>query len=321
MPPASHPWPGPRATMVQFKERLVEPRQFLGRRGLTISRSGSYQSGRLAVAIHSDYGPPDQDKGPNNQDYALAWFPREGSNECPVQLALALGDGLTSSYLSELASRLACWAALRALVDHPELSPWDRARQSLEAARLALSDLAASLRRDPEGSWPKSQIPFLSTWKYILNKGALLQTTLTLAWLEQDQFHLALVGDGGALWREGPGPAPFPAGHDAILAECDPTTNQVHALGPACFEVGELDGWVERDAAGPFVCVLHTDGLGRGRGYDPGLLLDELEGLRLAGGTNPAQEYVAQALHTRPGDFSDNLTLTVLWGKEEPPAP
>ena len=113
---------------------------------------------------------------------------------------LALGDGLTTSFRSEWASALVCQVALRALVEGgPDVPPRDLAKNAFDEAGRSLGRLADELTRDPEASCPPGQ--FVSTWKYILKKGALFQTTLTLAWLDCHFLRIAMVGDGGAVWR------------------------------------------------------------------------------------------------------------------------
>ena len=116
---------------------------------------------------------------------------------------------------------MACWVGVRALVDgwslgfsrsfpsfrlKPDSTPPTpgSCQIAFNEAGLTIGRLADELARDPEASCPEGQ--FLSTWKYILKKGGLFQTTLTLAWLDGDYFRIAMVGDGGALWRGYPGP-------------------------------------------------------------------------------------------------------------------
>ena len=123
------------------------------------------------------------------------------------------------------------------------------------------------MARDPEASCPEGQ--FLSTWKYILKKGGLFQTTLTLAWLDGDRFRMAMVGDGGALWRGYAGPRDARQADDRILAACNLESQQVHALGPADRCVRDFDCWREEELNGPFLCALSTDGIGRGLGTSP----------------------------------------------------
>ncbi len=305
-----------------FDLLLRETRAWLAERGKTIVGSGGFRSGGLSVSIHSDFGPAGQDKA-TNQDYCLAWRPASMEEQGPLRCVLALSDGLTNSFRSECASALACWVAVRALIEaggghHVPMvgDPKDRARIAFNQAGLTIGRLADELARDPEASCPEGQ--FVSTWKYILKKGGLFQTTLTLAWLDGDHFRLAMLGDGGALWRGYDGP-PAAAGtmyswsaKDRILAACNLDSQQVYALGPTDRCLREFDCWHEEELSGPFLCALSTDGIGRGFGASPLTLLDELESLRAAGVENPAQRFIEQAIQRRPRDFDDNLTLAVL---------
>ena len=86
------------------------------------------------------------------------------------------------------------------------------------------------------------------------------------------------------------------------------------ALGPADRNVREFDCWHEEKLNGPFLCALHTDGVGRGLGGNPMALLDELEKLQTAGVENAARRFIEQAIEERPQDFDDNLTLAVIRG-------
>ncbi len=88
---------------------------------------------------------------------------------------------------------------------------------------------------------------------------------------------MAMVGDGGALWRGYRGPARRPQATDRVLAACDLDSQQVYALGPADRCVQDFDCWHEEELNGPFLCALSTDGIGRGQGASPTVLLDELE--------------------------------------------
>ena len=153
----------------------------------------------MSGSVHTDFGPEDQDKDAN-QDYAVAWLPHDAETRRRFRFVLALGDGLTTSFRSEWASALVCSVALRALVEGgPGVQPKDLARYAFNEAGRRLGRLADELTREPEASCPPGQ--FVSTWKYILRKGALFQSTLTLAWLDSHFFRIAMVGDGGAVWR------------------------------------------------------------------------------------------------------------------------
>jgi hypothetical protein len=293
----------------EFDRLLQENRAWLAERGEIVVGSGAFQSGRLAAAIHSDFGPADQDKA-TNQDYALAWRPPDEAQQ-RLRFVLALGDGLTTSFRAESAAALACWVGVRALVENvAPAQPLDLARLAFTEAGLTIGRLADNLARDPELSCPRGQ--FLSTWKYILKKGGLFQTTLTLAWLDGDHFRLAVLGDGGVLWRDYRGTRDSPHAADRVLAACDLDSQQVCALGPAQRCVRDFDCWHEEQIDGPFLCALSTDGIGRGQGLSPMELLNELERLQAAGVENPARQFIERAIEQRPKDYDDNLTLAVI---------
>ena len=292
-------------------DRLIRENQaWLAERGETIIGSGCFRSGQLSGSVHTDFGPEDQDKEAN-QDYAVAWLPHDAKTRKRFRFILALGDGLTTSFRSEWASALVCSVALRALVEGgPGLEPKDLARYAFNEAGRSLGRLADELTREPEASCPPGQ--FVSTWKYILRKGVLFQSTLTLAWLDQHFLRIAMVGDGGAVWRGYHAPSHGQRAADHVLAECDLDRHQVCALGPADRNVREFDCWHEEKLNGPFLCALHTDGVGRGLGGNPMALLDELEELQAAGVENTARRFIEQAVEERPQDFDDNLTLAVI---------
>jgi hypothetical protein len=294
----------------EFDLLLHESGRWLAERGELVVGSGVFESARLSAALHSDFGPLDQDKG-INQDYALAWWPSANEIWRQPRCVVALSDGLTNSFRSESASALACWVAIRALLAAGRAAgPLERAKLAFNEAGLTIGRLVDDLARDPQASCPEGQ--FISTWKYILTKGRLFQTTLTLAWIEQDRLHLAMLGDGGAVWREYRGRRDAPQAVDRVLAACDLNNQQVCALGPASRCVRDFDCWHEEEIYGPFLCALSTDGIGRAQGSNPTALLDGLERLHAEGVENPARQFIEGAIQQRPNDFDDNLTLAVI---------
>jgi hypothetical protein len=284
-------------------DRVVrECRTWLAECGELIVGSGGFRAGPFSGSIHCDFGPPTQDKS-TNQDYALVWRPATDDNAQP-RLVLALADGLTNSFRSECAASMACWTAVRALIEASGTKPPDDlARHAFNDAGQTIARIAEEFCRDPEASCPEGQ--FLSTWKYILKKGGLFQTTLSLAWIDERHFNLAIIGDGGALWRSS-------KSNDRVLAACNLESQQVHALGPADPLVHEFECWRQEPIDGPFLCALMTDGVGRGIGQQPFMLLDELERHQAGGADNEAREYIELAIRNRPKDFDDNLTLAVI---------
>jgi hypothetical protein len=301
---------GPSTGYNAFDRLIQDDRQWLAERGDLLIGSGRFRAGRLTAAIHTDFGPLDQDKGAN-QDYALAWWPHAADDRARLRFVLAMSDGLTTSFRSECAASLACWVAVRALVEAgPATEPKALARLAFNEAGLTIGRLADELAGNPEASCPEGQ--FLSTWKYILKKGGLFQTTLTLVWLDRGVLRVAVMGDGGGLWRDYRGPSGQQQATDRILAACDLDCQHVCALGPAERCVREFDCWQEHVLSGPCLGAFHTDGIGRGLGRNPLTLLDELQDLHAAGVENPARRFIEMAIERRPAEFSDNLTLALV---------
>ena len=299
----------------KLKALIRERQRSLREHGTTLQGSGFFEIDRCNVSMHSCYGPPDQDKGPENQDYVLAWRRANNSDECPIRFAISIADGVTSSFRSEWASKLACWSAITSLVgESQELreSPsrsW--ASRAFDAAGAAIGEIADILNSDPQSSCPRGQ--FSSTWKYILRKGAFLQTTLALLWSDRERICVASVGDSGAVVREYGSDNIARSEKDQILAACDLQTQQVQAIGPLNRSGHEFDCWFEGSLCQQFLTAIHTDGLGRGLGDHPLALLEQLDALQLRRkAKKEARRYLDRALAERPKDFDDNLTLAVV---------
>jgi serine/threonine protein phosphatase PrpC len=294
----------------EFDGLVCEQQTWLKQRGAICVRSGIFLKNRFRGSLHTDYGPEGHEKASTNQDFVLAWRADDRSDSGPFVLALA--DGLTSSFQSGKAAELACWVAMRTLVENKAgKQPMDRARGAFNAAGLALGELADRLHADSDPWHAMGHIRFQSTWKYILANGKLLQTTLMLTWIERDHLRIALVGDGGAVCREADPHSPRRR-RDEILAECDLTTQHVNALGPANQSVTAFDCWKERALHSPFMCAFYTDGIGRGLSNDPAAMLDELENLEDAKIENPAHEFIRNVIRLSPDRFADNLSLAVV---------
>ncbi|MCY2986682.1 MAG: protein phosphatase 2C domain-containing protein [Planctomycetota bacterium] len=304
--------PSPAALDRAPLERMVgSHRDWLAERGQPLVGSGCFRVGPWSGAVHTDFGPLDQDKT-TNQDYALAWWPDDDDCRTRIRWALAMADGLSSSFRSEWASELASWTALRALVELSATEPRQTAQQAFDAAGAAIGRLADEWAADPQGSCPPGQ--YLATWKYMLRKGSLLQTTLTLAWLDKEYFRVAILGDAGLVWREYPDLASNQRPRDRVIAECDLAEQQVFALGPAERQVSQFDQWEEIRLPERFLAAFYTDGIGRGIGKHASTLLDDLEARVSSAEVNHAQAYIAQAIARQPRDFEDNLTLAVIRG-------
>ena len=283
--------------------RMVEGfRQRLESAGSVCAESGELSWPRGHLSIHTDFGPVDQDKD-TNQDFVVAWVPKHES--CPIECAVAVADGVSSSFQAEVGARIACWAGLSQLVGGAD--DFDgMCRKSMDSAGDAIGVLVDELSADAEQSRPPWE--FASTWKYTLREGLLLQTTLTLAWVENDCLKAVIVGDGGVdlfgFMADGDGTA-------RILGGADAETNRVHALGPLNRHVSAFDFCGRVELNGPGVIAVFTDGVGRGvAGQEQELLAGESK--RPVGDTIAARHVIERLMEDRPTDFEDNLTLALI---------
>jgi len=317
--------PSPRETAGDPLQALLDEqtqplRAQLGEAGQVVEESGTFQVANLCGSLHTDLGPAGQDKDVN-QDYALAWIAKDDA--FPLKLAVALADGLTSSYASEWAARLACWqalATLHELYQPPNTIPEttqaeDLARQVFSAIGQALVQFYEEVAREADKYRPEGFFP--STWRYVLRRKALLETTTSLLWVAGGRVYVAVLGDGGLLWRsrlaERPPPEPnsppshlgrclseipgmgnrlggaeeipkpveseAPPSRDFLFVGSKDETYEVQALGPACPQVEKLECCRKFSLDELRLAALFTDGIGRGICQNSRLLLDELEDL------------------------------------------
>jgi hypothetical protein len=293
-------WTGPAA-----KEscRIANQQQArLARSGTVCAKSGTLRWAEGTLALHTDFGPADQDKD-TNQDYVVAWVPGSAAGKEPILWAMAMADGVTSSLYAEVGAELACWSALACLVSHGG-DEKNKARAAIDAAGDAIGVVADTIAAAGEIYRPAAE--FSSTWRYTLREGLLLQTTLTLAWLEHGVLNLAMIGDGGAAVEE------FGETDRRIkvLAQPDPSTNRVHALGAHNRRVSELDGWQQTSAAPLRTVAFYTDGIARALDTRVGQLFESLQDARRKDG-NSAESLIKTWLTTREAEFDDNLSLAV----------
>ncbi|MDX2037862.1 MAG: protein phosphatase 2C domain-containing protein [Isosphaeraceae bacterium] len=264
--------------------------------GRLLVGDGHARTEACAVALHSSIGPEGSEKTPVNQDHGLVWINDSADPTKPTWITAA-ADGLTSAFWSERAAALAALAAARAILEKPGIDAAD----CLDAARFALADYLDDLREDLDATRPATQVPFRSTWQYMLDRGAILQTTLTVAWEFEGRLALVVVGDGGALLEV--------EGGREIVSACDLETERVNALNPRGDFDDEPAVVISRPIDRPYRLALFTDGIGRGLGVDSLALWDRLEAL---GGDNPPRSFIEAVCRDEPQSYDDNLTLILI---------
>lgn len=271
-------------------------------RGSVIAGTGAFSWKDGMLAIHTDFGPASQDKE-ENQDFVLAWTPDD--DKSTVDWAVAMADGVTSSYLSGEGARVACSAGLTALITDEDSQDWRRrARRAVDAAGIAIGEFADEILTDPDRFRPAEE--FDSTWRYLLREGRFLQTTLSLVWSESRRLNIAIVGDGGVITD----------GYGSELTEVtelmDEVTNRVHALGPNNRIVAEFDFADSLALQGTGVVAMFTDGIGRGITQCPAELFEVLRSEQSVSDGLMARRIVQELMNRRPLDFEDNLTLALV---------
>ena len=267
-----------------------------------------WRSGQLA--LHSDLGPPDQDKDVN-QDFVLGWSPMNGNGTQDLDWAVALADGVTSSWQAELGAEIVCWSALRTLMDHATGDTWDEiALRAMHAASGGLGRLSAAFLKNADALRPDTEFP--ASWRYMLDAGLYFQTTLLLAWCAGGVVHLVSIGDAGAAIRTRASTAT--AEDDRILLHVNSAAEFVHALGPHSGADTEPDAVLHFDADTCDVMALYTDGIGRLVQPGPELLfaLYDEEWQPNGRGKNPARATVESLMEQFPQELQDNLSLVLI---------
>jgi|GEM_PF-4681332 len=284
----------------------------------------------LRVATHAGKTNPEKN---NNEDFVIGWMPHPGEKNATVKLAVAMADGVSSCLYPQWAAETACWRALCELVRNASAPQPSVSEQKGHAESLAVRSMdavLADLRVIRESLTTSASIykpvgEFDSTWNYRLRQGKILQTTLMLAWVDlTDTLHIASVGDGGALLRStGKQYANTEEAGDLIM-NCDPTTNDVRALGPNSPVFSDLTpeerrAWLHfasRDFHLPRRCVLFTDGVGRCFAQKPMELFSFIENRRKGqsekGLPLRCLQDLAAPANWPPSVEPDNLTLVII---------
>lgn len=164
---------------------------------------------RISVDWSTSCGARDSEKT-RNED-AVRWIFLK--TEAGPVLLLALADGVTSSSCGHWASRVACAAALKAMHgpaleaygQKGEVAKTEQLSSVIEAglagADASLAELLGRLRAEPERYWSLDEEPYLATWRYVLERSQVFQTTLCLAIVDASGVIIGTIGDSLAALR------------------------------------------------------------------------------------------------------------------------
>lgn len=295
--------------------RLARPfRRQLHAAGTVCVQSGAMNWQRGMIYGHSDFGPADVDKD-RNEDYVLLWAPRPGAGRQSPDWAVALADGVTSSYRSDLGAELVCWSGLASVARSAgRQTPEQTAQRGIRSAESALRAAGRLFDRHTDDWQPADE--FRTAWRYRLKCGVFLQTTLTLAWSCAGQVHLMRIGDGGAAWMRSDTASVVPE----ILLGIDTELHRVHALGPKATAYGEpVDLWQAEFPAGTTL-ALYTDGIAREVQSDARRLFQLAGNSARQGEPCAAAATVIECLMAGGGEhLQDNLSVVLVNAAQHKP--
>ncbi|WP_425395426.1 protein phosphatase 2C domain-containing protein [Aeoliella sp.] len=176
--------------LAMVNKRLAKLQRYLETVGMVHDPVGKVDVDDISLSIATHEGGKYM-----NQDAAALLIPKRSSN--PIRWAAAIADGVSSSLYSDVASRLACIAALTAFA---QLNRHSLGKcEPIARAQSELLAIGQQLLSEPEKYRPP-RMPRCG-WQRVLRDGCLLQTTLMVVWQQEHRLHINGVGDGGYLLR------------------------------------------------------------------------------------------------------------------------
>lgn len=287
-----------------FQQLLIEKidaaKQILASRGQVFENSASFQTPQHQISIHTCFGPLQCGKTVN-QDAALAVIFDDNSK---IKWACALADGVSSSLLSEVGSRIATWTALATFIENRQwTSPQSRAMTAMHVAQSAICELATALKGDLiDLKYKPSYLP-APAYRHVVNRQTCFQTTLCLVWCDGKSIFLASVGDSGALQST-------TAKTCINLFFPDLAKSHVNAICPTIDKV-ELDHWQSIAATNTFLAVF-TDGVAKGLTEKHGNQLPPAFNLRQAFSQGQAEDCLNDLVASTSEEAADNMTLLMV---------
>ena len=281
-------------------EEIETARKTLSDKGLVFESTASFQTSGQAVSIHTCIGPLQSGKTVN-QDAALAV---RFDDSFHIKWACALADGVSTSLLSEVGSRVATWTALAALVASPKwIRSHSRALKAFEAAQAAISELATKLKQDlDELRYKPSYLP-APAYRHVVNRQTCFQTTLCLVYSDGKSIHIATVGDSGALLysdAKGCKELFFP----------DLSVSRVNAICPTIISI-KLDQCLTIPASNSQLAVF-TDGVAKGLAERLGNQVPVESDFRQVFSKERAEDYLIELAASTSEEAADNMTLLIV---------
>jgi len=280
-------------------EVIGASRSILKNYGEVFEHSADFVWGHHIVSAQTCLGPEQAGKTVN-EDAILAIQCRDGST---IKWACAIADGVSTSVLSAVGSRVATWAALAGLCESTRRhSPKSQALDAVRYAHEGIRSLAKFLDDDHLELQFKPQYLPAPAYRRAVERRSCLQTTLCIVWCDGRSIFIASVGDSGALLSTRTDPC-------NSLFFPDVSSSQVNAVCSKLESI-ELDQWQQISASNLTLAVF-TDGVAKSLAETYGSQLDDfrLDNFTLA---NSATELLDTLATSTSEEAADNMSLLVV---------
>lgn len=261
--------------------------------------SADFTCGNQVISARTCFGPEQAGKT-INEDALLAIRCHDGSR---ITWACAIADGVGTSLLSSVGSRVSTWTALAGLFESANRrSPESQALDAMRSAKDAIRTVADALEEDLRDLRFKPKHLPAPAYRHAIKQLSCLQTTLCLVWCCGRSVFIASVGDSGALLSTNAVP-------EVPLFFPDVSSSHVKAIGPKLERI-ELDQWQQISVRRLSLAVF-TDGVAKSLVEKYGSQLDEFS-LDTFIRTNSAADLLDTLTGSTSEEAADNMSLLVV---------
>ena len=281
-------------------EVIAECKAVVAKYGAACEGTADFCTDDQSVSLHTCFGPPQAGKT-LNEDAVLGI---QCNDTAPIRWACALADGVGSSMLSEVGSRVATWVAIASLLEcSHRTAPREQANTAFAQTLAAIGTLGEKLKNDV--SELKYKPPYLPApaYHYVVDQQMCFQTTLCLVWSDGSSIFVASVGDSGALQAT--------SKHRCqTLFFPEVSDPQVNAICPTLHQI-QLDHWQKLRAKQSTLAVF-TDGVAKSLVEKHGTQFAKSFDVEDFCSGKQAVDLLADMTATTSEDEADNLSLLVV---------
>ena len=230
---------------------IVRCEEVVSKYGMAYENTAQFSTDNQDVSLHTCFGPFQAGKTVNED--AVLGVKCNGTTT--LKWVCALADGVGSSLLSQVGSRVATWVAIASLLECCDrTSHRKRADIAIAQALAAITTLGETLKQDvSELRYKPSYLP-APAYRHIVNRQTCFQTTLCLVWSDGRSIFLASVGDSGALHT-------YRGRNCKTLFFPEVSNPRVNAICPTLSDIG-LDHW-DKVKANQTTLAVFTDGVAK----------------------------------------------------------